>query len=126
MNWRETILKTAVPVIFGIAAGALSGWYAGKMNNYTILTVDMKGITAEKKSELVKKFRENATEPNTSSVIEKEYAEFLVKLDTALDPYLADNKTLILRKEAIIDGKYRDITSEISADVKKKEKYAGR
>jgi len=126
MNWRETILKTAVPVIFGITAGVLSGWYTGKMNTFNILTVDMKGITADKKSELVKKFRENATDPNTASAIETEYADFLAKLDKALDPYLVDKKTVILRKEAIIDGKYKDITEEITAKVKKKEAYAGR
>ncbi len=109
-------------IVFTTACGVFSGFYFGKAYSCNIYTADIKKIADDKKTEIVKKFQQDKDNPNASAMLEKEYADFLKRMDKVLDAYKkADKKALILRKEAVIEGNYTDITEEIRAIVNKKE-----
>ena len=108
-----------VSVLSGAAAGMLSGHYIGGRNMPVILSADIKKITEEKKQEIIRKYRDSEDKEQAGVKLEKEYAEFLNALDRSLDNFMKKNKNvLILRKEAVIDGKYKDITDEIKENAK--------
>ncbi len=122
-----------IAIISGLLAGVASGYYTGKKYTQEIVTVDVKKIVEEKRMELIKKFQtekidKTTPDENISIVtkdLQKEYVDFLTKLDLILDAYLKGHKnTLLIRKEAIIDGKYADITiavkDKVNALVKEK------
>ena len=106
-------------VLSGAAAGMLSGHYIGGRNMPVILSADIKKITEEKKREIIRRYKDSEDKEQTGMKLEKEYAEFLNALDRSLDNFMKKNKNvLILRKEAVIDGKYKDITDEIKENAK--------
>ncbi|MCX5814865.1 MAG: TrbI F-type domain-containing protein [Proteobacteria bacterium] len=108
-----------VSVLSGAAAGMLSGHYTGGRNMPVILSADIKKITEEKKQEIIRKYRDSEDKEQAGVKLEKEYTEFLNALDKSLDNFMKKNKNvLILRKEAVIDGKYKDITDEIKENAK--------
>ena len=108
-----------VSVLSGGAAGMLSGHYLGGRNMPVILSADIKKITDEKKQEIIRKYKDSEDKEQDGVKLEKEYAEFLNALDRSLDNFMKKNKNvLILRKEAVIDGKYKDITDEIKENAK--------
>ncbi|MEI6154111.1 MAG: TrbI F-type domain-containing protein [Deltaproteobacteria bacterium] len=108
-----------VSVLSGGAAGMLSGHYLGGRNMPVILSADIKKITDEKKQEIIRKYKDSEDKEQDGVKLEKEYAEFLNALDRSLDNFMKKNKNvLILRREAVIDGKYKDITDEIKENAK--------
>ncbi len=108
-----------VSVLSGSAAGMLSGHYTGGRNMPVIMSADIKKITEEKKQEIIRKYRDSEDKEQAGVKLEKEYTEFLNALDRSLDNFMKKNKNvLILRKEAVIDGKYKDITDEIKENAK--------
>ncbi len=118
MNKPNKILEFIVPAIIiavlAIACGAFSGYYFGKANSFTIYVADIKKITDEKKGEMVTKLKQGKDNPDAPANLEKEYADYLKRLDAVLDAYKkAGSRAIILRKEAVIEGSYTDITSEI-------------
>ena len=131
-----------IAIISGMLAGVASGYYTGKKYAQEIVTVDIKKIAEEKRMELIKRFKSEriSTEKTSERTdenevlqmtknLEKEYADFLTKLDLILDAYLKGHKnTLLVRKEAIIDGKYTDITEAVKdkANALIKERTEGR
>jgi hypothetical protein len=112
-------IMIVVSVLSGAAAGMLSGHYVGGRNMTVILSADIKKITDEKKQEIIRKYKDSEDKEQDGVKLEKEYAEFLNALDRSLDNFMKKNKNvLILRKEAVIDGKYKDITDEIRENAK--------
>ena len=116
---KYLIIIIVVSVLSGAAAGMLSGHYLGGRNMPVILSADIKKITDEKKQEIIRKYKDSEDKEQDGVKLEKEYAEFLNALDRSLDNFMKKNKNvLILRKEAVIDGKYKDITDEIKENAK--------
>ena len=114
-----TIIIVASVLSGAAAAGMLSGHYIGGRNMPVILSADIKKITEEKKREIIRRYKDSEDKEQTGMKLEKEYAEFLNALDRSLDNFMKKNKNvLILRKEAVIDGKYKDITDEIKENAK--------
>jgi membrane protein YqaA with SNARE-associated domain len=118
MNKQNKILEFVVPAIIiavlASACGAFSGYYFGKANSPTIYAADIKKITDEKKGEMLNKLKQGKDNPDTPATLEKEYEDYLKKLDVVLDAYKkAGTRAVILRREAVIEGAYTDITGEI-------------
>lgn len=106
-------------MLFGAASGLLSVYYANAGRSPTIVSADIRLLAENKKQEIVKKYQSSESKESSSAELEREYREFVTRLDKALDDFLEQNSNvLILRREAVIDGKHRDITEEIRNAVK--------
>ncbi len=122
----KLISSFIIPFAFFVLFGGLLftfGYKTGKIFNETkIYTADIKKLTENKRSELVKKLQQDRNNPDAITTLEKEYSEYLKSVDKVLDAYKkADDKALILRKEAVIDGNYTDITDDIKRLISAKE-----
>jgi hypothetical protein len=112
MQKNHIYIVVLTAVVFGTASGFFSGLYTVKNACCSIVTADVKRLVEDKRQDLVMKFQD--TKGENAPELEREYALFLSKLDSILDSYLEKEKNvLILRKEAVIDGNYRDITPEV-------------
>jgi len=116
---KYLIIMIIVSVLSGAVAGMLSGYYVGDGYMTVIVSADIKKLTEEKKQEIILNYRDSVDKAQDGVKLEKEYVEFLIALDKSLDNFMKKNKNvLILRKEAVIDGKYKDITNEIKENAK--------
>jgi len=97
-------------VITGIASGYISAYFILKSKTPKFMTVDVKGIVDQKKYELSRRLTEKQEDP---AKLEKEFAAFLAKLDSILGAYFSEKNTIYIRKEALIDGAYKDLTEEV-------------
>jgi len=97
-------------VITGIASGYISAYFILKSKTPKFMTVDVKGIVDQKKYELSRRLTEKQEDP---AKLEKEFAAFLAKLDSILGAYFSEKNTIYIRKEALIDGDYKDLTEEV-------------
>jgi len=97
-------------IITGIASGYLSAYFILKSKTPKFMTVDVKGIVDQKKYELSRRLTEKQEDPAS---LEKEFAAFLAKLDSILGAYFSEKNTIYIRKEALIDGAYKDLTEEV-------------
>ncbi len=97
-------------IITGIASGYLSAYFILKSKTPKFMTVDVKGIVDQKKYELSRRLTEKQEDPAS---LEKEFAAFLAKLDSILGVYFSEKNTIYIRKEALIDGAYKDLTEEV-------------
>lgn len=97
-------------IITGIASGYLSAYFILKSKTPKFMTVDVKGIVDQKRYELSKRLMDKQED---AEKLEREFAVFLKRLDNILESYFADKSAIYIRKEALIDGNYRDITEEV-------------
>lgn len=97
-------------IITGIASGYLSAYFILKSKTPKFMTIDVKGIVDQKKYELSRRLTEKQEDP---AKLEKEFAAFLAKLDSILGVYFSEKNTIYIRKEALIDGAYKDLTEEV-------------
>ncbi len=108
---------TIVLTVLSFASGLAGAWYFNRYhgNEYRIYTVDLKAIVAQKKKELLDRYKKIPQE-ETAAGIQKELGEFLTGLDGKLAAY--DTKgSIVILKEAVVAGKAIDITKEIAAQV---------
>jgi len=122
--YTKPYVIVAIALLSGIIAGVASGYYTGKTYTREIVTIDIKKLAEEKRIELIKRFQTDKPDENTARDLEKEYSDFLKNLDLILDAYLKNHKnTVLLRKEAVIDGQYADITEAVRDRAKKEGWY---
>jgi len=103
-----------VCIFVSLLSGYLSAYFIIKSKALKVYTVDVREIVELKKAELAKRWVDKKEEPEQ---LEKEFASFLTRLDSILNTYFADKSILYIRKEAIIDGNYKDITEEVKNKV---------
>jgi hypothetical protein len=114
---KEKLLVTVLLIVLCTASGMAGAWYFNRYhgNEHRIFTVDVKAIVAQKKKELLDRYRKIPQE-ETAAGIEKELGEFLKVLDGKLTAYDTDGSVLIV-KDAVLAGEAIDITKEISTQV---------
>jgi len=113
----QKLLITILLIALSIASGVAGAWYFNRFhgNGYRIYTVDVKAIVAQKKKELLDRYKKIHQE-ETAAKIEKELGEFLVALDGKLTAY--DTKgSIVILKDAVMGGETVDITKEIGTQV---------
>jgi len=108
---------TILLVILSLVSGLAGAWYFTRYrgNEYRIYTVDLKAIIAQKKRNLLDRYKKIPQE-ETGMAIEKELGEFLKTLDGTLTSYDTKGSVLIV-KDAVVAGEVIDITKEIGRDV---------
>lgn len=114
---KEKLLIMILLIVLSIASGLAGAWYFNRYhgNEYRIYTVDVKAIVAQKKKELLDRYKKIPQE-ETAAGIEKELGEFLKALDGKLTAYDTKGSILIL-KDAVVAGEAIDITKEIGTQV---------
>ena len=115
---KEKLLATTILlVILSAASGIAGGWFFTRYrgNEYRIYTVDLKAIIAQKKKNLLDRYKKIPRE-ETAVAIEKELGEFLKSLDGKLTSYDTKGSVLII-KDAVVAGEVIDITKEIGSDI---------
>ena len=114
---KEKLLVTVLLVALSIVSGLAGAWYFNRYhgNEYQIYTVDLKAIVAQKKKELLDRYKEIPQE-KTAVEIEKELGEFLKALEGKLTAYDVKGTVLIV-KDAVLAGEAIDITKEIGEQV---------
>jgi hypothetical protein len=114
---KQKLLIMILLVFLSISSGLAGAWYFNRYygNEYRIYTVDLKAIVAQKKKELLDRFKATPQE-KTAVEIEKELGEFLRALDAKLTAYDVKGSLLIV-KDAVLAGEAIDITKEIGRQV---------
>ena len=115
---KGKVLITILLIVLSAASGMAGAWYLTRYhgNECRIYTVDVKAIVAQKKKELLDRYKKIPQE-ETAAMIEKELGEFLMALDGELTAYDTKGSVLIL-KDAVVGGEAVDITKEIGAQVR--------
>ena len=114
---KEKVLITILLIVLSAASGLAGAWYFNRYhgNEHRVYTVDLKAVVAQKKKELLDRYRKIPQE-ETAAGIEKELGEFLMTLDGKLTAY--DTKgSIVILKDAVVAGEAVDITKEIGAQV---------
>jgi len=113
INQRYSYLMVAVCVCLSMIAGAVSGWWYAKQNDFPeILVVDVKQIVGKKKKELIENYKQNPTN-ETIEAADKELQSFLQNLDQRLDKAGRGGNKLVLLKDVYLGGNARDITATL-------------
>ncbi len=115
---KEKVLGvTMLIIILSLASGFAGAWYFTRYHGgeYRIYTVDLKAIIAQKKKNLLDRYKRNPKE-ETSLAIEKELSEFLKSLDGKITSYDTKGSVLIIR-DAVVAGEVVDITKEVGKEV---------
>jgi hypothetical protein len=114
---KQKLLIMILLVFLSIASGLAGAWYFSRFhgNEYRIYTVDLKAIVAQKKKELLDRYKKVPQE-ETAVAIEKELSEFLKALDAKLTAYDVKGSVLIV-KDAVLAGEAIDVTKEIGRQV---------
>ena len=114
---KEKLLIVILLVLLSIPSGVAGAWYFNRYhgNECRIYTVDLKAIVAQKKKELLDRYKKTPRE-ETAAGIEKELGEFLKVLDGKLTAYDVKGSVLIV-KDAVVAGEAIDITKEVGKDV---------
>ena len=114
---KEKLLITILLIVLSAASGMAGAWYFTRYhgNEYPVYTVDLKAIVAQKKKELLDRYKKIPQE-ETAAMIEKELGEFLMALDGKLNTYDTKRSVVIL-KDAVMAGEVIDITKGIAGQV---------
>ena len=114
---KERLLTTILLIVLSIASGMAGAWHFNRFhgNEYRVYTVDVKAIVAQKKKELLDRYKKTPQE-ETAAKVEKELGEFLMALDGKLTAYDTKGSILIL-KDAVVAGEAIDITKDIGTRV---------
>ena len=114
---KDKLLIVILLVFLSISSGLAGAWYFNRFydNECRIYTVDLKAIVAQKKKELLDRYKKVPRE-ETAAGIEKELGEFLRALDAELTAYDVKGSVLIV-KDAVLAGEAIDITKEVGKDV---------
>ncbi len=114
---KEKLLIMILLAGLSVASGLAGAWYFNRYhgNEYRVYTVDLKAIVAQKKKELLDRYKKVPQE-ETAAEIEKELGEFLMALDGKLNAYDTKGYIVIL-KDAVLAGEAIDITKEIGIQV---------
>ena len=114
---KEKLLVATLLIVLSITSGMAGAWYFNRYhgNEYRIYTVDVKAIVAQKKKELLDRYKKTPQE-ETAAKVEKELGEFLMALDGKLNAYDTKRSVVIL-KDAVMAGEVIDITKGIAGQV---------
>ena len=114
---KEKLLIVVVLVFLSISSGLAGAWYFNRFygNEYRIYTVDLKTIVAQKRKELLDRYKKVPRE-ETAAGIETELGEFLRALDAKLTAFDVKGSVLII-KDGVLAGEAIDITKEIGRQV---------
>lgn len=105
-----------IAVIASSAISITASWWLLKKNTREIVVADVSKIIENKKKALIDSYKADSSQENMAK-IDRDLLVFLNNLDSILTDHSTGNK-IILKKEAIIDGQYEDITEQLESELK--------
>lgn len=108
-----------IAVIISSSISIAVSWWILKKNNQEVFVADITKIVENKKKSLIDSYKADSSQENMAK-IDRDLLTFLNNLDSILSEYSEGNR-IIFKREAVIDGKYEDITEQLEEELKNAE-----
>lgn len=116
---NSVVIVILLSILLSSTISISLSWWLTKEQMPEFIVIDIKKIVDNKKKELIDSYK-NDNSPENLAKIDRDLLVFLNNLDHLISSYTSHKKRIILRKEAIIDGQYKDLTEDIEKELKEK------